>query len=514
MPSTKNTQIIRGISIALILLALALGLAWVQSGFTDLRGWASFGALLLLSSALLWGGWRAISSEGPARWLGGLMIGAALLRLALGIFWLLALPAWGNDNPVTMAGYIMADAYTRDTDAWLLAQSGEPLWQAFRGYSPGDQYGGLLFLSSLIYRFLGAGIHQPLLMIVLTSAVSALAVPFTWAAAQRLWGNKASRLAAWLITLYPEAVLLGSSQMREAFMIPLAMFVLWNIVRAHQTKQRRYLIWSLLALLASLPLSLPFAGALLVLTIITLLALNNWKLLKKPLAWAAIGGLLLVAAALVIYLPEFHEWWLDSAKQQAYISLHASGWVARLFEHMPQWSRIPFLVGYGAFRPLLPAALVADGLPIWRGIAIWRAVGWTALLALVIYASYLALRHSQWKGVIGGLLLVVWTFILIASFRGGGDMWDNPRYRAAFSGVQVSLAAWALALQQRDADPWLRRLIGATAMMVLWFVAWYLRRYTPIATNIVEIWQIVGLGLASGALYAIWDWVRTKHSQD
>ena len=50
----------------------------------------------------------------------------------------------------------MADAYERDQAAWDLGHSGKPLLKAFEGnYRKADQYGGLLFLSAVVYRFLG-----------------------------------------------------------------------------------------------------------------------------------------------------------------------------------------------------------------------------------------------------------------------------------------------------------------------------------------------------------------------
>src|SRR5690606_2788577 len=157
---------------------------------------------------------------------------AMLLRFALGAVWLLGLPAWGYDTDVQNHGYVMEDAYNRDTAAWVFAHSGEPLVEAFRGYSATDQYGGLLFLSAAVYRYLGAEIHQPLLVLMLAAAVSGLAVAFTWAAAQRGFGGKVARLAAWGLALYPEAVLLGSSQMREAFTVCLVPMLLLGLQQA------------------------------------------------------------------------------------------------------------------------------------------------------------------------------------------------------------------------------------------------------------------------------------------
>ena len=53
-----------------------------------------------------------------------------------------------------------------------------PLLSAIGENRQVDQYGGMLFLSGLVYRYLGGEQHQPLLMIVLTASISSLAVLF------------------------------------------------------------------------------------------------------------------------------------------------------------------------------------------------------------------------------------------------------------------------------------------------------------------------------------------------
>jgi hypothetical protein len=148
---------------------------------------------------------------------------------------------------------------------------------------------------------------------------------------------------------------------------------------------------------------------------------------------------------------------------------------------------------------------------LWQAIAIWRALGWTVLLFLILYATFLILRRKLRFDSAFVLLTLNWLFIISASYRGGGDMWDNPRYRVSFAAVQVMLAAWAL-MQQRDTkDPWLRRTIGMTASMILWFLLWYVdRKIIDFGFPIVWIPDIILLGLLTGGLYVIWDWRKKR----
>ncbi|HLA98375.1 MAG TPA: hypothetical protein VJL34_07970 [Anaerolineales bacterium] len=509
------------------LILLSLVLAYISTRFQSLQGWASFLGVSALAGLLLWGGWLALRGERPPAWLLYLLAGAALLRLALGAFWYLALPAWGYASPPEQAGYVMADAHERDQAAWELAQSGKPLASAFRGaYRKADQYGGLLYLSAAIYRYLGGQTHQPLLVVVLGAAFSSLAVSFTWALAQRLWGEGVARLAAWGLALYPEALLLGSSQMREAFLMALAAAAFWGLLRAAQLHSLNRLGWVLAALLVCLPFSPPVAGMLLALLLLQALFIFDGGFLRQfasrrrnLLILAALALLILAATWLTLrqLAPEVGanplallQWWLKkTAEWQAHLSQRASGWVQKIFRNTPDWMNAPLLLVYGVAQPFLPAALGdVSGAPVWRGIAIWRALGWTLLLPLLLYAPLRAWRRDgAGRRLARGLSLAVWLVILLASFRSGGDLWDNPRYRVVFAGTQVALAAWAWSAPRRRADPWLRRVLVGMAFVLAWFMPWYLRRYTPLQWPVVDLFKTLGLGLACAFLYWIWDWV-------
>jgi hypothetical protein len=196
-------------------------------------------------------------------------------------------------------------------------------------------------------------------------------------------------------------------------------------------------------------------------------------------------------------------WWMRAADWNAHLSERASGWMQKMFILTPDWAHAPMLILYGIVQPFLPAALIdITGAPIWRLIAIWRAAGWTLLLPLLIYAPLRALRKGNLERA---LCLGVWLVILVASFRGGGDAWDNPRYRLTFAGLQLALAAWVWAERRRVPDPWLRRVLVAVGLILLWFVPWYLRRYLSFTWAVVDLFKLLGLGIASAVLYWIGD---------
>jgi hypothetical protein len=209
---------------------------------------------------------------------------------------------------------------------------------------------------------------------------------------------------------------------------------------------------------------------------------------------------------------EMLSWWIKhSAKWQAYISIHSSGWMQKVLRGAPEWVKLVTLLGYGVVQPFLPAALVArSGAPIWQWVAIWRATGWTVLLALTIYAPILALRTRRNRAFNLALSLIIWGVILVASYRAGGDLWDNPRYRTAFAGLQAALVAWVWIEHRRMADAWLRRALLATGAVLFWFLPWYLRRYTPFIWPVEDLIKTIGLGIMTAFLLVLWDWARSS----
>ncbi len=481
----------------------------------------------LLAGGMLWVGLWLLRREKLPAWLVKLVIAGALLRLAFGAVWFVALPVWGHGTEAEKAGYVMADAANRDKAAWKLAQSEKPLWSAFQNNRATDQYGGLLFLSAVIYRILGGPSHHPLLIVLITASISALAIAYTWAFTQQAWNRRIASLAAWMIAIFPEAILMGSSQMREAFTITLGIAAFYGLLIYQKERRPILLTWLIVPLLLYLPFSPPFAamvvgmvGILAAAPLLTRLPLrsNSWRLGLTILIMAALA-MLGLWLTLRQFTPagmnnplEMLAWWLrKSANLQALFSKHASGWIQKTFKMIPEWAQLPLLVGYGVLQPFLPAALVVGSqAPIWPWIIAWRAIGWTLLLILLVYSPFLAFRRHGDNQLARMTSLAVWLGILIASFRGGGDMWDNPRYRSAFLGLQVSLAAWAWFESRRIADPWLRRFGLGIAAILAWFIPWYMRRYSGLNWPINDLFQTIAAGLISAALLILGDWILSR----
>jgi hypothetical protein len=516
-------------------LLVAFILSWVSSGYTAFKGWSTFLGFSITGLIVLGSGWALLTrTETLPRWLFWLTITAILLRLGIGILWFTILPQYGYRSPSEMNGYVMSDAFKRDTAAWELATSEKRLTAAYGGkYSKADQYGGLLILSAALYRFFNGETHPRLGMVFLTATFSSLAVPFVWAFARRGWSNlkkggnslgvNIAALAAWGLVIYPEAVLQGSTQMREAFLITLVIVAFYGLAHFHQKHNLTGPLWILGAVLLTAFLSPPVAGLLLLALVMTTFVwggiLGN-RFLQKPWFWIGASILLVLIVAGSFYSLErltnqdfknpleMLGWWFrKTAAYQAHLSERASGWVQKIFRTSPEWLHNPLLLSYGVLQPFLPAALIdITGALIWRFIAIWRSIGWFLLLPLLLYAPFRAFSKNNGDALGRALSLVAWLVIILAAFRAGADPWDNVRYRATFASLQIALASWAWISYRQRPDAWLRRALILVGSVLLWFIPWYLARYVYLPWPVMNIYLTIGLGIATAAFLIFIDW--------
>ncbi len=509
MNSKIKTISVKWIVWALGLLGISLVFAYVSNDFSSISGWLSFFVVFIFLSLITLRIWKYFQNEKAGKYLFILLIVAIVIRLAIGMLWFITLPEFGYDTEVQKAGYVMLDAYGRDTAAWEFSQTDEPLLKAFQGYSYTDQYGGLIFLSAFVYRYIGADAHQPLLMAVVSAFVSSLAVLFVWGISKINFGEKVAKLSAWFLVLYPEAILLGSSQMREAYSITLMVMIVFIFMRYLQNRKRKELIFLILGLILSLSLSTPFAFSVLLILGILIVWNLDWSWMQTGNRWLKLFGLVMMLLVFLIGLILVVDK-VYGVDYQEYLNLQASGKITALFVHIPEWLHRPFLVVYGVVRPLLPAALADFGNIIWSSLEIWRAVGWTMLLTLLLYSTFLVFKEKVFNKLPGAMMLFTWFGVLTASFRGAGDDWDNPRYRVVIAGLHIVLAAWAYIKSRETKDPWLRRGIGFVASMLIWFMVWYYNRnINRIGFPLGDLSLVVGLGLACGVLFLVWDWLRT-----
>ncbi len=501
-----------------ILLTLFLGLlgggaaAAVSPGGLLSPGWLTAGLLVAGAWYLLHWAWQAAGGSKTLAWLAALAFG---LRLGLGLALIIILPLAGSDAETHRAGYIFFDAFHRDGQAWALAQSGQPLGAAFNQNYSMDQYGGLLWLSALLYRFLSPDAHRPILIVILGAFTAALGVIFLYRATRGRFDAKIAAAAGWVYTLYPESVLQGASQMREPFLMGLSAVAFWAVASLRGSVKRAKFVFilalSLLALaLFSWRAALPIAGVL---------ALWFWleNMADRPGKagrWIFWGGVIVASVAALWF-----SWgWLhEAAAWDATLTERSSGMIQAQLKRLPEVLQTPFIVAYGLTQPVLPAALFEKALPVNRVISTWRALGWYTLLPLLIYAAFAVWRSIKTdRRVLILTALAAWGWVLISSIRAGGDLWDNPRYRTIFIVWLALLAGWGWVRARQTHDPWLWRILVMEGIFLAFFTHWYVIRYFSLGTKLpffTMIGLIAGLSVLFLAGCAAWDYWKRRRAK-
>jgi hypothetical protein len=498
-------------------------------------------ALVLLASSRRWA-FRAEQkdaepvqagrSRSGGRTLAWIVALAFALRLAGGVAANVLLPVYGyTDSKDNQAGYTYTDARKRDEQAWGLAISGKPIVDAFGGNYSSDQYGGLLALSALTYRYLSPDAHRPLMMVLLAAFVGAVGVPFFWKAAHATFGEKVAWASAWIFALYPESILLGGSAMREPYLVSLSAIAFWGFVAwrsrsgldtsetiTRSTRPAVAVTFLGLSLLGMMLLS-PAVG------VFTLIIFAGWLFFSNERANISWKTVLVFAIVFVIGLfalsssldrkgifdtnsplAVLNNWLELSVKWNVYQIERESGWVQKLFDGMPEGMRLPFVATYGILQPVLPAALVVPTIPIWKVIYVLRALGWYALLPLMIlsFVTGSGPGLGKTRTLFVWLSLLAWTWILLAALRGGGDQWDNPRYRTLLFAWQALSAGYVWAWWRETRNPWFLRVISCEIVFLLVFTQWYASRYfyvggqLPFAVMVAVIAGLWGAIIAGG----------------
>jgi hypothetical protein len=482
--------------ISLSVLFVAALLAFIEKSGHYLQGWIAYTILLGLGTASIYGVWKAVEAGQRVTII---VLVSFFLRLGIGVALTLLLPVFGyQNNAEHQAGYVYTDAYIRDNQAWSLAVSGDSLSKAFSGHLPGDQYGGMLALSAFIYRTLSPDAHRPFLILILSATFSALGVLCLWKASRGWFVEKTALLAAWIFTIYPESVLLGSSQMREAIVIPMIAVAFYGLseILARKLSGWFWIILSGIFLLPIQPLVSFISFAILLgIWFFDPSTLQVLKQRQTVLTIALLVSLLLVTmlvvSSILANLPSLRgsgplsvylTWFQNNFTFQSYVSERSSGILQSLLNSIGERWRWLIILVYGIAQPVLPA-IIGDpgGAGIMRIIGFLRAAGWYALALFLVYGAFgiFRNRNDPRRFQLIWITITSWAWIMVAALNAGADQWDNPRYRAILLLWQVILAACAWEWARSRHDAWLWRWLAVEVVFVGLFTEWYLGRYYP-----------------------------------
>jgi hypothetical protein len=505
--------------------AVAALLAFLDNSGHLLQSWIAYSILLGLGAASIYGVWKAVAATQRVT---TVALISFFLRLGVGVTLTLLLPIFGYQNSAEhQAGYVYTDAYIRDNQAWSLASSGDSLSTAFSGHFSGDQYGGMLTLSAFIYRVLSPDAHRPFLILILGAIASAVGVLCLWKATRTWFGEKTALLAAWIFTLYPESVLLGSSQMREAIVVPMIAVSFYGLSEIQVRKMSGW-FWIILSIIFLVPIQ-PLVSfiSFSVLLGIWLFDPGTLQVIKQRrtlLTIVLLIGLLLVAmlvaSSILANLPSlqgsgpisvYMTWFRNNFTFQSYVLERSSGILQSLLNSIGERWRWLIILVYGIAQPVLPA-IVGDPSAAWimRIIGFLRAAGWYALALFLVYGAIgiLRSRNELRRFQLIWISITSWAWIMIAALNAGADQWDNPRYRAILLLWQVLLAAWAWEWARSRRDAWLWRWLAVEVVFVGLFTEWYLGRYYPGFIHLDIKWMTVIILLICGMILAggiLWD---------
>ena len=188
-----------------------------------------------------------------------------------------------------------------------------------------------------------------------------------------------------------------------------------------------------------------------------------------------------------------------------------SGWVQKLFDENPRWIRLPFVLVYGILQPVLPATLLAPTTVIWKVIFILRSLGWYALLPALIL-SFVAGAGSSVdakRKILLWLSFVALGWVLFTALRGGGDQWDNPRYRVILLVWQAIVAGHVWVWWRETRNAWVGRVLTMELVFLVVFTQWYLNRYLQIGFQLPFV-GMIALILGIWLLLLVWGLWRDR----
>jgi hypothetical protein len=226
------------------------------------------------------------------------------------------------------------------------------------------------------------------------------------------------------------------------------------------------------------------------------------------LSWSVGGSLPIKSGPLATLV----NWSKAVMNFDASVTTFNSGWLQTVFKSLPKPLHLPFIVTYGILQPVLPAVIIDPGVWPLRILGILRALGWYALLPLLVYSllSIWKMPDKSQRLAWLWLWLATWIWIVIASARAGGDQWDNPRYRAILLIFQSALAVHALTWQRATHDPWLARILAIEGVFLVLFGYWYFARKTVLQLKIFNIFDVFGAIVVVSAAILVIGWLRDR----
>jgi hypothetical protein len=458
----------------------------------------AFGTIALTNDWWLHGEERA--SARRAAWVAlGLRL-AALVLIPLGMTYL------GYAADTMREGIMSTDALNAVHSAWTNANADLSL-PAIWTRASGDNTGGITVIAVVLYRLFSMDVGRPLLLGLAAVIFSSLTVLATYRFGELVFPRTIANIAAWIVAIYPEAVMIGSNHLQAGYLAALLGLLLFGLAAAFIRTSPEGVITDLpsrwvclvIAILAAAGIyfiSTQFFQLLLLIVPISLVWFSDPHTIAGRLfRW--VGGIALGIALLLFLLNQFNlispHWdvitlegkYLFGAAWTEFDKAAAQGgqdMFQGAIASMPRAYAFVVAGFYGVLQPVLPAALgfrntLDAGGAFWQILGIWRGLGWYPMLLFVFYAGVSAFGGIRPRYPETLMALFFWVIAYAGSYRAMGDQWDNPRYRLFVLIPMALLAAWGWYRFRQKNDIWFYRLLWPFVFGVLGLTVWYVLRY-------------------------------------
>jgi hypothetical protein len=481
------------------------GNGWLQSN-VFLPNFYSFllpaiSCILILALTNRW--WLHGQERGKARC-------AVWAAFGLRLFCLLIVPLgltfWGYPTDSSREGIMSADAFNAVHTAWADANSTLTIPEVWNR-AAGDNTGGITVIGVIVYRLASPDAGRPLLLGLVAALCSTLTVAAAYRFGELVFPRRAADIAAWIVALYPEAALIGSSHLQLGYLAALLGLLLFSTAALfiRNSPQDAILdlpprpVCLLLALIAvggMYFISNQFFQLTLVVIPISLVWFSHPRTMLGRWIWLAGAGLLLTGLVLIVlaqlqWVPRawdlislegkylFGAAWTEYDKAAL---INGSDMFAGAIASLPRDQAFIVAGFYGLLQPVLPAAigyrnLTQTGGAFWQVIGIFRGLGWYAMLLLVGYASLRAIGSFRSRHPALLMAFFFWGVAFIGSYRALGDQWDNPRYRLFALIPMALLAAWGWLRFRQKQDIWFYRILWPYVCGIAALTVWYVLRY-------------------------------------
>ena len=307
-----------------------------------------------------------------------------------------------------------------------------------------------------------------------------------------------SKIIVFIFAFYPDAILFSSSQMREPILLGISACLFWIIHKQEFNIWRRLLVFSLISLFL-LIISLKIG-------IFIIFSFFVWMLFQPYIKKVKVFNSKIIYIPIILFvivaLYFSYNWIIEAGKWDAILLERNSGFVQYIVSIIGTRYRLLFASLYGLFQPVLPAALIEPSKLFWGVLNSLRALGWYLLMPILVYGIVYIFREKQkdkkFEFLFIWLLSIFWIFL--SSIRAGGDMWDNPRYRLSFLLFIAYLVGVAFYHGWKTKDHWLTRFYVAEFVFVLFFLQWYISRYTGLFGNLPFFNMVIILAIIFGAI--------------